>query len=338
MYIGKIQGLSVETATDAPNHSVICFGASGTGKTCRMHQIELAEAEKGGTVIVLDMHQTHEPNQIFELISHEYEEKANRISVLQDGINMNFLKISSENQAELVVTVNSVLAALSGPFSFGTKQTASLREAIIFGICNLNQFTDSMTAIGAGLQRQNTEASQCVFEKLWTLLYLQVFHGDRNIQEGKINIISLTGMDILTQEILGELILSFLWKNAMSFGQYLKKNITVVLDEFQGLSLRKGSTLRSMLCEGRKFHLGLLMATQSINIFKREEQIALDQAGTKLFFRPGDNEVRKMARQLGLDSVDKHVKTLSDLRIGQSVVNGKITVNGNKINRAVVLE
>lgn len=338
MYIGKIQGLPVMTATDAANQSVICFGASGTGKTCRMQQIELAEAVQERTVIVLDMHQTHEVNQIFRPISNEYEKQVNRISVLQDGININFLQMNDGSREEFITTVNSVVTALSSPFSLGIKQLIALREAVIFGIRHLNQFTDGMTAIGAGLQMQGTDASQYVLNKLWTLLYLQVFHGNRGIQPGRINIVGFAGMDIMTQAMLGEVILSFLWKHAMFFGQQFQQDMTLVLDEFQGMSLRKEATLRSMLCEGRKFHLRLLMATQSMNVFKKDEQALLDQIGTKLYFRPGSSEVRKIARQLGTESADKYIKTLLSLRIGQSLVDGDIMINESHISRAMVLE
>lgn len=52
----------------SPNNSVLMTGISGSGKTCRMNQIELDAALHGKTVIILDLNQTHEYKQIFTSI------------------------------------------------------------------------------------------------------------------------------------------------------------------------------------------------------------------------------------------------------------------------------
>ena len=108
MYLGKCEGLDCAVSPSAPNSSVLITGQSGSGKSCRQNQIELAEVQSGNTVIVLDVSQNHNEKDIFSPISYEYKQHLNRIDAAKDGIGINLLSPISNQQGQSESYVNLV--------------------------------------------------------------------------------------------------------------------------------------------------------------------------------------------------------------------------------------
>ena len=94
-----------------------------------------------------------------------------------------------------------------------------------------------------------------VQNKLWSIINAGILrNSSKKILEGGINLIDLNGIDELTQIKLSELILVSVWH--FSQGTVMNgtlKRLTIVLDEFQNLPFGKGSILRTLLTEGRKY-------------------------------------------------------------------------------------
>lgn len=71
----------------------------------------------------------------------------------------------------------------------------------------------------------------------------------------------------------------------------------ITLDEFQNLSLVTGSPVHKILTEGRKFGISLIAATQSLTPVNKYMS-TLQQAASKLYFRPADVELSEFGAQL----------------------------------------
>lgn len=71
-----------------------------------------------------------------------------------------------------------------------------------------------------------------------------------------------------------------------------------MVDEVQNLKLGRGTVLNQIITEGRRFSIGSTLISQSLKAFSPDEQLALSQTGTKLFFKPPLTELRACSEML----------------------------------------
>ena len=57
----------------------------------------------------------------------------------------------------------------------------------------------------------------------------------------------------------------------------ITKGLWIFIDEFQNLSLKEDSVLLEMLCEARKYHVNIVLATQSIAGYRNDIKARLDK-------------------------------------------------------------
>ena len=60
-------------------------------------------------------------------------------------------------------------------------------------------------------------------------------------------------------------------------GEGYVQGLWIFIDEFQNLSLKEDSVLLEMLCEARKYHVNIVLATQSIAGYRNDIKAALDK-------------------------------------------------------------
>lgn len=335
MYVGTVNKKICRTSPESPNQSVCLIGLSGSGKTSRLNLMEYMHITEGGTVIVLDVNMSHSNDRIFRNIREEYLHAANRISLLRDGLGDGLLQpLSSENEQEqFVLSVNAAVQALSSAQNMGTRQISVLRRAVIEAMRLRKKFKTDAEALEFALEEQDDETGDIVHEKLWTLLNCGALKpAEKKIQEGKINILDFSGADSITQSSLAEIFLTNLWRRVRSSDAFsAKKNLAIVLDEFQNLSLRKDAVLPDLLREGRKFGINLLLATQSLEIFSKGKLAMLNQTATKLYFRQTQHEARRISKELYIEKTDAWARTLVSLRVGEAIAVGDFCVEGLKV-------
>lgn len=342
MFIGNFNHQSCTIGPDSPNKSVCVTGISGSGKTCRLNQIELENVKKGETIVVLDMNHTHTEEQIFSPIRQEYLNISNRIHAVKDGLDLCIFQPlkNQKNEVEPAIhLVNSVVQALSISQNMGVRQIAALREVVIDAIKYRGDFASDTEALDFCLSLREDSYSEAIRQKLWTLLNCGILRPSKKyISSGSINILDLSEVDALTQVSLAELTLSSIWRNAQ-YGslKLFTQNLIIVLDEFQNLSLKKDSLLRNMLREGRKFGISLILATQTLNTFSKDILALLNQTATKLYFRPAQNEAAKISKEIVSDNPKEWAKHLLNLTIGESIAVGDLCINDIQIKHPILL-
>ena len=272
-YIGVLaDGIKVKISSDSPNRSIVISGISGTGKSVRIYDLENQIVAGGSTVIALDLDGSH------PVLSGE----ENTISAHEDGIALKFLNAEmlkkSANETEMYIS--EVTDLLLSATKAGDRQKGILRNAISWALKNRQHFESDFEAIEAGLEEIGTEKALGVRDKIWQLLKCNVFReSKKEIQKGKLNIISLEGLDPDLKIIISEILLKNLWKEALIVKE---NNITIVIDEFQHLLLNKKAMLVQLLTEGRKYGLDVILATQSLARFTNDTLVALNQAAVRL--------------------------------------------------------
>jgi len=338
IYVGKLQTQICRISPNAQNESILITGISGSGKTCRMLEMECDSARSGDTVIVLDTSDTHTPNQIFSPIESEFNRLANRISALRDGFNIPFCrpiqtaKMQAKASSKFFI-INSATNAIALPMKLGIKQTSVLRKSIHFTIEHLHLFNDELQAIGFALQQEGPKGEE-VYDRLWNLFNCGVLRNStKMIQAGRINILEFDGLDVVTKNQLAEIILTHLLRVARNG----KETYVVFLDECQNFCLKPDSAIFKLLREGRKFHINLVLSTQSLSVFNKEAVSMLNQASTKLYFRPALDNVCRTAKQLSPEDRKIWEGRLLKLRTGECIAHGFLCVGRTELHRPILL-
>ena len=151
-----------------------------------------------------------------------------------------------------------------------------------------------MEAIAHGLEEQDSQPAAGAYNHLCDILEGNFFRkSSKKFEEGKLNILSLRGINPKTQKRIIEIFLSVIWRG-MRMSDENRKTWTIVIDEFQSLALERDSVLFQMLTEARKYGISLILATQTLSIFTKNELSVINQASTKLFFRQSITDARKI--------------------------------------------
>ena len=344
MYLGDFNGNTCEVSADSPNGSVCITGLSGSGKTSRLNKMELAGANDGAAIVVLDINQTHKLEQIFRPICTEYMLKMNIIDVLKDGLGNGLLtamKTKEGKEETWVSLVNSAVQNLGSLQRMGAKQKSVLRRAVIYAIRHSGQYDSESDALQAGLKLEDDEdTAKVVQENLWTLLNCGALKkSEKQIEAGRINIFGINGIDMPTRVVLAEIILANIWRR-ISFGDLniTRHGLIIVMDEFQNYSFRNDSALKALLCEGRKFKVQIVLATQTLEVFPANIRTLVNQSATHLYFRPTESEAKKIARDSRVQDKVKLEKTLKRLKVGESIAVGDLMVKDRIIRRPILLK
>lgn len=321
---------------DLPNRHILVFGASGTGKTYTI-QCLLAELGRSGqNSLIVDYTSGFTGGQLDSLFVGYFQPKQHvvrneplgvnpfrRQRYLEDGIEL------SDNPAQVA---QRVVGVFNKVYNLGEQQWSTLYNAIREGV---EQYGDVFTVprLLAKLEVISTAGGQSALPALSLVNKLrpfvdmnplgprqgggweEMFTNPRN----RCHIVQLMGFASDMARLITEFILMDLYWFYRSCGSEARPRL-VVLDEVQNLDHAEGGSLASILREGRKFGLSLILATQTLSNLKREERDRLFQAAHKLFFRPADTELRSFAAIIADatgERPDDWVSNLASLKRGE---------------------
>lgn len=336
--IGRLKnGPDVSIADTSPNQHIFISGMSGSGKSTRIKEILLSSFEMGDTVIVFDIGgMDYYPPRAFQGLDNTC---INRISAIHDGIDLHILDDASfDTKAGYVNFVSYIVDIISGTLRFGTQQRGALIQAVAYAVEHKSEHPSEMDAIIKGLKMQDTPVSKSVYNKLWQILKSDILRDDgKDIEKGKINVISFQDINPSTQKNLIEIVLASIWRTLRSGGADMG-DITLIIDEFQNLSLKQDSTLFEMLRESRKYGVNLILSTQTVAAFKKEVMASITQTAVQLYFQPTVSDIDKIAAIIDPDYAKKWVDTLRGLRIGESVTLGNISIREKEFKDPLIIQ
>lgn len=318
--IGKLREEDVEISDKCPNKHILITGISGSGKSIRIGEIVDDLVTLGETVIVIDIN----GENMFNLNC-----SVNQIKISEDGMNLELLKFSEE---EKVMGVSYVVDVFSRTMGLGVRQEGALREAFLYAIENRNDFNTESEAITVGLTMQDSDVADGVYSKLWELFQSKVLKKNgKSMNERMCNVLSFESINSSMQRVLIELFLAEIWKNVRLKKRESNENLWIVIDEFQNFIPKKNSVLVEMMKESRKYGVNLILATQSTNAFAKEILTAINQAGTKLYFKPAANDIRRIAFSIDAEKSKFWNIALQKMNVGESVAVGNFVLGEKKI-------
>lgn len=330
MYIGTIlNGAEVMIGKASPNSHIVITGMSGTGKSVRIADIEKHIISENGTIVVLDVNGTH---------SGFMNDRYNHISAQEDGLNLRFLDTSFVEKGEETMSnlIQYIAETLCPRQLRGTCQLATVYKAIEYAIENVASFNSEMEALAYGLKEQDDTAAMGAYNHLRPILEGHIFRkSHKQIMVGKVNVISLKGINPQTQKRVIEIVLAVLWRK-LRFEGVQRNKFTLVLDEFQNLDFHKETAFFQMLTESRKYGINMILATQTLAIFSKKELAIINQAAIKLYFKPCSSDIKTISALIESKHYEKWCNKLSYLQIGQAITVGDFEVGGRRIAQPIV--
>ena len=326
------------------NRHLLITGTSGQGKTYAIQTMLYELAKNNVSSVVFDYTEGFRLDQLEPEFNDYMSDKINEHIVKFQGVPINpFRKHEMEFGGTTFPEEASDVAGrfaniLTHVYDFGEQQFAAIYEATRLGIeqygdaMNMDIFMKELDLI----QNSNSSAKK-VKSKMTPFYHGAKFKNDAEFDwsdilysdESKMNIFQLTMMDRETQIIVTELLLWDAWYYTKTCGNK-NKPFVVVLDEAQNLSHKDNSPSKAILTEGRKFGWSAWFATQSLRVLADDEVVRLMQAANRLYFKPTDEEITKMAKQLDPSDSSKWIGPLKGLHKGECIfVGDRLGMDGN---------
>lgn len=321
----------VRVANDAPNRHIAFVGPSGQGKTVASVKSIETLIREGASVVAIDYSSSLKTLEDITFV--------NRIKVRESGLPLSLLspiKRPDGTEEDTEDIADSIADIFSDVDLLGARQRSAIRRAVINAYKIGDEDGNEFRAIGRALAADDTTAALSTYDRYQNLFSkVKTAKNPKLFESGKLTIIDLSGFSTRTQRVLAEMILAIIWRYFRVWGQYTERELYVMCDEFQVLSLREDGVLSQILREGRKFHLALILATQTLESFNKSERAVIQQAGTQLFFRPATSEINSVLKWIGAEKSPEMRKKLAALDIGECIAVGKFEVAGIKMERPI---
>lgn len=316
------------------NRHLLITGTSGQGKTYCIQALLYELTKSNVSSVIFDYTEGFRFDQIDEAFKNKIGNKLKQRIVKIEEVPVNPFKIFEQDIAGTILPETSVDVAnrlksiFSHVYKFGEQQESAIYEAVKTGIDKYKEQMN-MDLFIKELRNVKNKSVDSVISKIKPFSDAVVFDANSNFdweqivypKESQCFVFQLTAYDRDTQVIITELLLWNLWYYSNKVG---KKDhpFVVVLDEAQNLSHKKGSPSEKILTEGRKFGWSAWFATQSLQVLNDDEVTRLLQSAFKLYFKPTDAEITKMAKQLDPQDSSKWLGSLKSLNKGQCIVVG----------------
>lgn len=325
------------------NRHMLITGTSGQGKTYSIQTMLYELSKSNVSAIVFDYTEGFRFDQLEKNFLDKMGDKVKQHVIYYTGVPVNPFKRQEIEVAGMSIPEKSadVAARIANIFKhvydFGDQQFSAIFEAARKGMekygnqMNMQLFQEMLEE-----EKSNNKTAQSVLSKMAPFFYSIEFNSAEEFDWGKIlysneaelNIFQLTSIDREMQVIITELMLWDAWYYTKKVGSK-DKPFVAILDEAQNLSHKSNSPSAAILTEGRKFGWSAWFATQSLKVLADDEVVRLLQAANKLYFKPTDDEIIKMAKQLDPSDGNLWLSSLKNLKKGQCIVVGdRVGANG----------
>ena len=325
------------------NRHMLITGTSGQGKTYSIQTMLYELSKNNVSSVVFDYTEGFRLDQLEQTFVDRMGNKIKQHIVYHTGVPVNPFKrhevdVAGMSMPEKPADVATRIADIfKHVYDFGDQQFSAIFESARKGIerygdgMNMEHFKEMLEE-----EKSNNKTAQSVLSKMSPFLHSIEFNSTNEFDWGRIlyadeaelNIFQLTSINREMQVIITELMLWDAWYYTKKVGS--KDNpFVVILDEAQNLSHKTNSPSAAILTEGRKFGWSAWFATQSLKVLADDEVVRLLQSASKLYFKPTEDEIVKIAKQLDPSNSNVFVSSLKNLKKGQCIVVGdRVGSNG----------
>ena len=317
--------------SDSPNRHVLVLGSSGQGKTFFCCQRMEEELERGRNVLVYDFSSSYREKEL-EKAQFKYKEKVEILNPYGEKYYFP-VKVGSTDRF-----CKSILNVLSNDLKVQSYlQKTALLQAIKIHMKSHTAFSFAEffctveRLYAQKLEEEGVRDERDSFLKILTRLepYSDIenvnfeYSDVVNIKTG-IKIVQLSDFPEHQRQFLTEFFIGMLWEEIMTDGNVGYD--TVVLDEFQHLSMSKYGALPKLLRQSRKNGLSLILLSQFIRNYTPEEQDLLLLAGNILLLKPTVKDRVSCADIVDRNNIKFWAAILDNLQVGEAVLIGNYSV------------
>jgi DNA phosphorothioation-dependent restriction protein DptH len=344
-------GIDLESSTnvtwplyESTNPHVLILGESGSGKTYAASRLVLELAKAGIPSIVFDYGQgfslQHAPKEFRENL------RTVEFQLARDGIAINPLQIFSVDTHGPATVAQRVADTFLRVYpKLGVQQHALLRRAVLELLSDAGIVVDNprswsqspppfrdleqkLSEFAAGDDTTARRAASSAGPHVSTLFFFNTFRktghalgwSDLVERRNEVWILQLGGLEASVERAVTEFLLWSLIRYFEVLGP-APLRCFIVLDEAHKLTFGAGSPVEKILREGRKFGLGVILASQQPEDFST---VAFANTATKIVFQTGDNSghvSRELHRKVRNGHSQEYIsKTLGTLPRGSAYV------------------
>lgn len=271
----------------------------------------------------------------YELVRNQMEESEKEIQTLNPYERPWYFSVTEDNEKRLCKNIVDALISVLKIQSYTQKKFLSraVDECIetysvfnIFALIEkLEMYLESDRERKEDMKEMEKLLSKFVPYEEIDKIYIRKRNKEERESRFPVTIIQLSDFPEQQRQFLTEFLLTIIWKETLSNGQ--SPYHLILLDEAQHLSMKSGSALCGFLQEGRKFGVSVMLTTQFMSCYKRDEQNLLLQAASILFFRVTFKEAAFCAKLISGEEWKEWKKILCNLETGETVLLGKYRIN-----------
>ena len=318
------------------NRHLLITGISGQGKTYSIQAMLYELEARNISSVIFDYTEGFMQQHLEPPFKDALKDRLSQNIVYNSGVPINpFRRHEVELAGTKILEKESDVAArlaniFEHVYNYGAQQSSAVFEAIFNGLrehgdrMNMRYFQQELEEVA-----ESNKAARSVISKMLPFFRTVDFTEDPDFDWGNIlyakeagvHIVQLTMFSRDMQVIITEMMLWDAWYYTKKYGSK-DKPFVVVLDEAHNLSLAMKSPGATILTEGRKFGWSAWFATQSLKVLREEEVVYLRQAAFKLYFKPTDDEMVKIAKQIDAAGEGNWLTEIQNLKKGQCIVTG----------------
>lgn len=333
------KGMDLYISDNIINSTVSVIGSSGGGKTSALNYLAIQKCQAGEDILIFDVHNVWDVSKLPKEMKIFYEEHVVNIDVQKDGIAlplMDKLADSEGNHETRVAVEHRVVSLLKNAGGLSPAETSETATAIKT-IIDRNMFqTKGIIALKEFLDVDKRASANHAAGKLRALLEGNVIKsGNFIVKDGQphIYVIDMNGLEYDDQIVISRFLQDFFLRMAMK-KCFLKRGLTLFIDECQNYGFKQKDPLFTLLNEGRKHRISLVLATQSYTMVGKKEMAVILQAGTTLYFMPRTDERKAIAKVISPSESSKWLFTIDQMQRGEFIACGKFeTADGKKVIR-----
>ncbi len=342
-----------DEASGTANPHVLILGESGTGKTYAISCLMAELAHDGIVSIVFDYGQGFSSKTLPREFSTAVD--TTEVQVGRDGVDINPLQLFPSDVHGPVNVAQRVADTFARVYKkIGVQQHAVLRQAVLDVLADAGIVPDAQVSWNADLpsfggvhtrltqlanQQQSPQArfAASAASHVSTLFVFNTFRSSGRAlsweeilaHPKRVVVIQLHGLEQSLEKAVTEFLLWNLIGTIEAMGPGPLRCF-VVLDEAHKLSFDRGSPVEKLLREGRKFGVGLMLASQQPEDYS---PVAFANTATKMVFQVGD-ERSAISRQLHRKIRNAH--TFAEIyQLITKLPRGSAYVLSNNIGRVV---
>ena len=310
--------------TKLTNQHVLIVGKSGSGKTQSAVSFIDQLANKNVPSIIFDFQGEYVDKKLKNAKGQTFLETSGaKVLDASEGLDFNPLEVSinpiTGEKRSYIRTIYQISDSLNKIFDLGDIQTAILQNSINDAFVNRgfvakdkrtwNNDPPTMSELWTIIQSYKKEGGNLIF-RIRPLFENDIFV-DSNKKEfwdlfETTQILQLS--NLATQKLMlavSQFVLSKIYLTMLSKGTTSDLRLFVIVDEAHKLAFNQ--IINSLIREGRKYGVGLMLISQSVEDF---DPIILSMAGTKIVMQLGREDADEMVNSMGFSEKEETNKAM----------------------------